>query len=225
MAKKTKRGATRVKKAAASKAPKTAKLAKKAIAAVGTASAEKVPSAGDLKTLISQIKNAEKEKDEAVATVGGLISAAVEKKHFDKNALSKFRSLEKLSDRKLATTLTHLFHYIEVGGLEARASAQGDMVSRDQELAEAKIETIPTGKDKVKAAKKAATTSLVKAPAKGAVQEAVDRAEASSKKKNGLRVVEKVPVHDALEDDEPMVEYDPDAEIIDEAPPVAARPH
>lgn len=226
MAKKAKAAA---KKRAATKTNRKQKTAAKSASAVRPGSKEDksqptpVPAEAAFKSLINKITDAEKDKNDAVGRVGGLISAAVDKIHVDKKALSVFRSLKKMSNRKLATTLLHLEHYCEIGGLNDRATEQGELVGREQELAEAKIETIPAGRQSKKtAAKKAAAepepqqsetmstettqpkSRKTRGLTKAQVKAVADRAEASSK-------VVPLPVRDALEDDgEPMGEYSED---------------
>lgn len=91
-----------------------------------------------LKTLIKQISNHAGAVSTATGEIGSLVSKAVEKDHLDKAAFGIFRKLHKMSDEKLATTLAHLDHMIEVGGLQERADSVGEMFSRKPGEAEAK---------------------------------------------------------------------------------------
>jgi hypothetical protein len=83
-----------------------------------------------LKTLIKQITNHSGTISTATGEIGSLVAKAVEKDHLDKTAFGIFRKLHKMSDEKLATTLAHLDHMIEVGGLQERADSVGEMFSR-----------------------------------------------------------------------------------------------
>lgn len=84
------------------------------------------------KSLLSKIKGAEADKNEAVGSIGSAISNAVEKNHLDKKAFSLFRTLQRMSDNKLATTIAHFDHYREIGGLDERAANQEQMFERTE---------------------------------------------------------------------------------------------
>lgn len=92
----------------------------------------KVIPAAKFKTLVRRLKSAESDKNEAVSAIGGVISAAVEKDHLDKRAFRLFRQLDRLEDNKLATTLAHFDYYRDIGGLDERAKAQGEMFKRPE---------------------------------------------------------------------------------------------
>lgn len=102
------------------------------------------PTEKQFTALVRAVKSHEADKNEAVGSLGATIKNAIEKQHLDRKAFGIFRGLLRMSDKKLATTLAHLEHYCEVGGLNARVEAQPDMVGRAAELAETKVETVET---------------------------------------------------------------------------------
>lgn len=98
-----------------------------------------VPSEAEFGRIVRSVRSHEKDKDAAVGSLRQVIATGVEKHHLDKRAFAIFRSLAKLSNKQLATTLAHLDHYREVGGLEQRATEQEQMFNRDAELTQAKV--------------------------------------------------------------------------------------
>lgn len=100
---------------------------KKASTAATAADVMAVPSKKAFNDLLDILKGHEADKNESVGAIGSAISHAVDKDHFDKKALGIFRGLNRMSDRKLAITLAHVFHYINIGGLQARADKQAQM--------------------------------------------------------------------------------------------------
>lgn len=100
--------------------------ASKGKAKVAKAGSDPMISQADFLTLVRQTKNRRREMDEARGSLGNLIKQACEKKHLHRRAFSKFRSLDALSDKKLAEELRALKHYCEIGGLNDRASRQLD---------------------------------------------------------------------------------------------------
>jgi hypothetical protein len=94
----------------------------------------KVIAETDFKRLEDSIRNAERDKNEAVSIIGGLVNAAVDKKNLDKRAFAIYRRLSKLSDLHLHTTLAHLDRYRAIGKLDERASQQGQLLSDQPEI-------------------------------------------------------------------------------------------
>lgn len=105
-----------------------------AIPAAGVGPAVKVIAESAFKNLCNQLRNAQRDAEEARGTIGGLISQACETKHLHKKAFALFRTLNKLSDAHLMTTLTHFDHYREIGGLDERATRQSEMLAERPEL-------------------------------------------------------------------------------------------
>jgi hypothetical protein len=87
----------------------------------------KLPSEGQLRSLMKQIRSAEADKNESVGRIGSLISNAVERQHVDKKALSILRSLERQSLQRGDTTWRHLLHYVRATGLLDKWAQQGVM--------------------------------------------------------------------------------------------------
>ncbi len=112
--------------------PKGSKNAKTATEPKPSPQAIKVIDESSFRKLVKALQNAVAEKDEAVATIGGLISSAVEKKHLHKKAFAMYRGIARLSDAHLATVLAHFDHYREIGGLDERASKQQEMFARPE---------------------------------------------------------------------------------------------
>ncbi len=94
------------------------------------------------KKLCSAVHNATADADEARAQIGGLISAAVEKRHLDKKAFAFYRVLNKMSDVKLATTRAHLLYYLEIGGIDERCERQGQLLADRPEIEQAGAEIV-----------------------------------------------------------------------------------
>lgn len=101
-----------------------------------------VPSEEQFKKLVRSVKSNESDKNEAAGAIGQAVNKAIEKNHLDKKAFAIFRQLDRLSDMKLSTTLSHLEHYCEIGGLNARCEQQGELIDREAELAAASVEGV-----------------------------------------------------------------------------------
>jgi hypothetical protein len=132
-------------------------MAKKRAEPVKPSEVMDAPSEKQFAALLRAVKSHEADKNEAVGSLGAVIKNAVEKQHLDRKAFGIFRGLARMSDRKLATTMAHLEHYLEIGGLNERVTRQGDMVGRETELAEAKVDDVKAnGSRKKRGAKKPA---------------------------------------------------------------------
>jgi hypothetical protein len=84
----------------------------------------RLPSGGQLRSLMKQIRSAEADKNESVGRIGSLISNAVERQRVDKKALSMLRALERQSLMKGRTTWEHLLHYVREYGLLEKWGSQ-----------------------------------------------------------------------------------------------------
>ena len=92
----------------------------------------KIISEGQFNTLVRLLRGHESNKNEAVGAIGSAIADAVERKHLDRKAFGIFRTLARMSDERLATTLAHLDHYRQIGGLDDRAAQQSQMFDREE---------------------------------------------------------------------------------------------
>jgi hypothetical protein len=101
-----------------------------------------VPSEQQFKALMRAVKNADADINDAQSTKSELVKKAVDKQHLDRDAFSIFQKLNRKSDKKLATTLAHLLHYVEVGGLNERIERQGELIGREKELAETDVKEV-----------------------------------------------------------------------------------
>lgn len=86
----------------------------------------------DFAALVRAIRSHEADKNESVGAIGSAVNNAVDKKNLDKKAFGMFRTLARMSDNKLATTLAHLEHYVTIGGLQERADKQREMFARPE---------------------------------------------------------------------------------------------
>ncbi|SRR5258706_13357735 len=129
----------------------------------------KVPSAKEFTTLVRAVKNADADINDAQGAKSGLIRKAVEKQHLHKKAFSTFQTAARLSNKALSEYMAHLEHYFEVGGLNARASEQLDMIGREAELAETKVAEVETNGHRKKRKDKAAPKGKVKPKGKANV--------------------------------------------------------
>lgn len=125
MAKKAK-GAAR--KTRAAKKPASTRKPAAAAAPKGSETANaRIISEQAFAKMMRSIKNAEKDKQSAVGTIGQIIKAAADTDNVDTKALGMYRALEKMSDNKLATALAQFDHFREIGGLDERARKQGQL--------------------------------------------------------------------------------------------------
>lgn len=132
-------------------------MAKKKAEPVKPSETMTVPTEKQFSVLVRAVRSHEADKNEAVGNLGATIKNAIDKQHLDRKAFGIFRGLMRMSDKKLATTMAHLEHYCEIGGLNKRAEAQGDMIGRNAELAETKVaEVAPNAGRKKRANKKTA---------------------------------------------------------------------
>jgi hypothetical protein len=136
------------------------------------------PTEKEFAALLRAVKSHEADKNEAVGSLGSVIQQAIVKKHLDRKAFTVFRGLARMSDKKLATTLAHLDHYIEIGGLNARILLQGELIGRDTELAETKVSDVQTNGHRKTRKDKPAPVEQAAAPAK-------PKGKKGSKKKTG----------------------------------------
>jgi hypothetical protein len=85
----------------------------------------------EFKRLLTNVRNAEKDKDEATASIGGLVSKAAQR-GLDKKAFAATRQELKMSDARLATFYAHQEHYRKIAGLHERAERQQQMFDRPE---------------------------------------------------------------------------------------------
>lgn len=104
--------AKRVRRAAAAAEPKS------------TTSTVKAITPGEFKTLNTKVKAAERVMSEERASLGGIISDAVEHKHLHKTAYAVWRKFNRMSDVKRAEALFHFDVYRE----RSDWNAQPDMM-------------------------------------------------------------------------------------------------
>lgn len=84
-------------------------------------------------TDLARLKESTKKRASAIAgEFGQAMQDAVENKHADRKAVSLALQLNALDDERLAITLPHLMHYIEVLGLDKRADVQPVMFETDK---------------------------------------------------------------------------------------------
>jgi hypothetical protein len=86
--------------------------------------AEQMTTQPDLLSLLRTMKNRQRSMDEDRGSMGNAVKLAVEKKHLNKRAFAIYRTLERLPDSRLGPVLRNLLHYVEIGGLNDRATAQ-----------------------------------------------------------------------------------------------------
>lgn len=101
-------------------------------AAVQPSETLRVISEKDFHALVKKVKSHEADKNESVGAIGGAINAAVEAKHLHKKAFGTYRMCARMSDNKLSEFLAHFDHYRNIGGLDERASTQGQMIPRTE---------------------------------------------------------------------------------------------
>ena len=96
----------------------------------------RLPTAGNVSSLMKQAINLEKQTAETSGELGELIKSYKNNKHVDPGAFRVVKAMVRLSDEKLAVRLAHLMHYIKVLNLEERASAQAQMFDERGEVDE-----------------------------------------------------------------------------------------
>jgi ribosome-binding protein aMBF1 (putative translation factor) len=106
---------------------KKAKVSKKPAAAKSSDIGRKVPSEGILKSLLRTKRRTAETANEANSDYGTAVRSAVEKHALDKKAWGFAVQLDKMEPEKLARTLDHIEHYIDVLGLQARADQVQDL--------------------------------------------------------------------------------------------------
>lgn len=124
--------ATRAKSGGAKKKPRKQKAPKAAQAAaednnVKPSETMLLPPAKKVQDLARRCKSWKKQGAEITGQIGQAIAEAAEKIHLDKKAFSIARQLDAMSEKKLATTYYQLLHFIDVLGIEKRATAQGEL--------------------------------------------------------------------------------------------------
>jgi hypothetical protein len=130
---------------------------KKAAAQDKPVTAMQVPTEQQFNALVRAVKNANADMADAQSEKGAAVKKAIKNHHLDRDAFSIYQKLARLSDKKLSITMAHLEHYAHIGGLEERATRQGDMIGHDKELAETNVTNInANGSRKKRSEKKAA---------------------------------------------------------------------
>lgn len=81
-----------------------------------------VTSEQKLKKLLKAAADCKKETSGISSEFGQKVANAVENDHLHRKAFSFARQLHMMTDEKLAECLMHLDHYLEAGGLRARAA-------------------------------------------------------------------------------------------------------
>lgn len=114
------------------KLQKSVKKPKPARSAKATAAADELITQPDFLTLLTICKNRQHDIDRAKGAMGGAVKLAIDKKHLDRPAFAMFQKLDRLPSGRLRTTLRHLHHYIEIGGLNDRAQEQLDALESEE---------------------------------------------------------------------------------------------
>lgn len=110
--------------------PKQKPKGRKATAARAALEPDQMIAQSDFLSLLRQVKNRQREMDEARGSMGNAVKLAADRKYLDKVAFSIFRRLDRMSDAKLAVTTRHLLHYMDIGGIEDRATRQLDAMDK-----------------------------------------------------------------------------------------------
>jgi hypothetical protein len=102
----------------------------------------RLPTAGNVSTLIKQALNYDKRIGEISGELGDLIKSYKKDKHVDPGAFRIVKAMFALSDEKLSVRLAHLMHYIEFAKdasgktLTERANMQGKLFDDEREADE-----------------------------------------------------------------------------------------
>lgn len=149
--------------------------------------------AASLKSLESELKTLRTKKDGAAEAVKKRIQKASSTQHLNKEAFTLYEKWKKKDDKKLAVIMAHFEHLCEVGGLNKRATAQGELFARpeigEKEPAKAAAPKVPSAsagapKEIPFESPGGGTRSLVRpslVPSPAVVKDIADRAAAGSK--------------------------------------------
>lgn len=85
------------------------------------------PTESVVKSLAKAKRSANQRSGAISGELGSAVKEAADKKHLDRKAFAIATSLDVLDDERLAITLPHLLHYIEVLGLDKRAAISPTM--------------------------------------------------------------------------------------------------
>lgn len=86
----------------------------------------------ELKALLKKAKDTKRETSELSGTFGQAVANAVENKHLHRKAFNITKGLHQMADEKLAETMMHLEHYLEVSGINERVKKVGRLPLGDQ---------------------------------------------------------------------------------------------
>jgi hypothetical protein len=81
----------------------------------------------DFRALVRTIKSHQSQMDESRGSLGNAVMQATRKKSVNKWALRKFMEVERMADNVAQARLLHFVHYLHVGGVLERISAQMDL--------------------------------------------------------------------------------------------------
>lgn len=97
----------------------------------------------DFTNLVRRCNALKKQNRSISGEMGELVKTAVENKHLDRVAFAMFRRLNDMAPEKLATTLSCLRYYIDVGKLDEIASEQAEFDIPRPEAGETEAEPEP----------------------------------------------------------------------------------
>ncbi len=92
----------------------------------------KVIPAASLKSLETELKGLRAKKDGAADAVKKRIQKASSTQHLNTEAFALYEKVKKKDDKKLAVFMAHFEHLCEVGGINKRATAQGELFARPE---------------------------------------------------------------------------------------------
>lgn len=109
-------------------------------AATGDAGADKVKPSEDigitpankLKSLLKKAKDTSRDTRELSGSLGQAVANAVEHDHLHRKAFNIVKTLNAMEPEKLAETMYHLEHYLEVSGINERVAKVGRLDLGDQ---------------------------------------------------------------------------------------------
>jgi hypothetical protein len=124
-------------------------MAKKAAKVKASAKAEKTVAAAPSEvkaviaertftTLVKDVRNADADIHDAQTNKGELIKKA-KKSGLHVEAFKAFQKLARKSDKAAAEFLTHFEHYLEIGGVNVRVRAQGELLDKKPQLTEGDV--------------------------------------------------------------------------------------
>jgi hypothetical protein len=91
-----------------------------------------VTSEKKLRALLKKARDCKKEMSGISGELGQAVANAVENDYLHRKAFSFCRQLDAMTDEKLAEYMTHLEHYLEVSGLNARVEKVSRLPLGDQ---------------------------------------------------------------------------------------------